>query len=147
MSKMFDMEVDAVSYDEKNSWVFLVTAVLGYAAYLILLAVFGPGAYVPLLLSTLGAAIAINIVASIVIRIANGQDRDKRDQRDREVYAFGERMGGSFVVIGGVAALVLALFEAPWFWIANAVYLAFVLSAVVGSAARLVAYRRGMPAW
>jgi hypothetical protein len=51
------------------------------------------------------------------------------------------------VVLGAVAALALALFQAPWFWIANAVYLAFVLSAVVGASARLVAYRRGMPSW
>lgn len=136
-----------MTYDEKNSWVFLVTAVIGYATYLVLLAVFGPGAYVPLLLSTVGGAIAVNIVASIVISTTNGRDRDKRDQRDREVYAFGERVGGAFVVIGAVGALVLALFEAPWFWIANAVYLAFVLSAVAGASARLVAYRRGMPAW
>ncbi|WP_314146129.1 hypothetical protein [uncultured Leifsonia sp.] len=137
----------AVSYDEKNSWVFLVTAAVGYATYLVLLAVFGAGAYVPLLLSTIGGAIAVNIVASIVISVTNGRDRDKRDQRDREVHAFGERIGGSFVVLGALAALVLALFQAPWFWIANAVYLAFALSAVVGASARLAAYRRGMPSW
>ena len=136
-----------MSYDEKNSWVFLVTAVLGYGTYLVLLAVFGPGAYVPLLLSTVGGAIAVNILASIAISITNGRDRDKRDQRDREVFAFGERIGGAFVVLGAVAALVLAMVQAPWFWIANAVYLAFVLSAVVGASARLVAYRRGMPSW
>jgi branched-subunit amino acid ABC-type transport system permease component len=141
------MKGSAVTYDEKNSWVFLLTAVVGYATYLILLAVFGAGAYVPLLLSTVGGAIAVNIVASIAISATNGRDRGKRDQRDREVHAFGERIGGSFVVLGAVAALVLALFEAPWFWIANAVYLAFALSAIVGASARLAAYRRGMPAW
>jgi hypothetical protein len=42
-----------------------------------------------------------------------------------------------------VAALVLAMAEADHFWIANAVYLAFVLSALLGSAAKIVAYRRG----
>jgi len=47
-------------------------------------------------------------------------------------------------VLGGLAALVLALVEAPHFWIANAVYLAFVLSAVLGSLARLGAYHRGL---
>ncbi|MDN4616290.1 hypothetical protein P5G50_17720 [Leifsonia sp. F6_8S_P_1B] len=136
-----------MSYDEKNSWVFLVTAVIGYATYLILLAVLGPGAYVPLLLWTVGGAIVVNILASIVVSATNPKDADKRDQRDREVKAFGERIGQAFVVIGAVAALVLAMFETPWFWIANAVYLAFVLSAVVGSIATLVAYRKGMPAW
>lgn len=136
-----------MSFDEKNSWVFLVTAVIGYATYLILLAAHGAESYVPLLLWTVGGAIVINIAASIVLGITNPKDADKRDQRDREVHAFGERIGGAFVVLGAVAALVLSLLEAPWFWIANAIYLAFVLSAVVGSIARLVAYRRGMPAW
>jgi hypothetical protein len=136
-----------MSYDEKNSWVFLVTAVLGYSTYWVLLAALGAGAYVPVLLSTVGGAIVLNILASIVISTANRLEADKRDQRDRDVKAFGDRVGQAFVIIGAVAALVLALFEAPWFWIANAVYLAFVLSAVVGSIARLVGYRKGLPAW
>ncbi|MGN6761291.1 MAG: hypothetical protein ACTHJI_08210 [Leifsonia sp.] len=136
-----------MSYDEKNSWVFLVTAVLGYSTYWVLLAALGTGAYVPVLLSTVGGAIVVNILASIVISTANRLEADKRDQRDRDVKAFGDRVGQAFVIIGAVAALILALFEAPWFWIANAVYLAFVLSAVVGSIARLVGYRKGLPAW
>jgi membrane glycosyltransferase len=136
-----------VTYDEKKTWVFLVTAVLGYAVYLILLATLGPGSYVPALLATVGGAILVNIVVNIGIGVANRREAGRRDQRDREVYAFGERVGNAFVVIGAVAALILALVEAPWFWIANAVYLAFVLSAIVSALARLAAYRRGMPAW
>lgn len=136
-----------MSYDEKNSWVYLVTAVVAYAVYVILLAALGPGSYVPLLLWSVGGAIVVNILASIVVSATNPKEADKRDQRDREVKAFGERVGHAFVVIGAVGALVLALFEAPWFWIANAVYLAFVLSAVIGAIATLVAYRKGMPAW
>ena len=136
-----------MSFDEKNAWAYLVVAVLGYTTYLILLAALGPGAYVPLLLWTVGGSIAANILARIGISIGNPREADKRDQRDREIKVFGERVGQAFVVIGALAALVLALFQAPWFWIANAVYAAFVLSAVVGSIATLVAYRKGLPAW
>lgn len=137
----------SVSFDEKVAWAYLVVAVLGYAVYLILLGVDGPGAYVPLLIGTVVGSIVANILARIGISIANPREADKRDQRDREIKVFGERVGQAFVIIGALAALVLALFEAPWFWIANAVYLAFVLSAVVGSIAALVAYRTGLPAW
>jgi hypothetical protein len=137
----------SVSFDEKVAWAYLVVAVLGYAVYLILLGVNGPGAYVPLLIGTVVGSIVANILARIGISISNPREADKRDQRDREIKVFGERVGQAFVVIGALAALVLALFEAPWFWIANAVYLAFVLSAVVGSIATLVAYRKGLPAW
>jgi hypothetical protein len=38
----------------------------------------------------------------------------------------------------------LALAKVDYFWIANVIYLGFVLWAVVGSAIKLVAYRRGL---
>ena len=136
-----------MSFDQKNSWVYLVTAVAGYTTYLILLAVLGPASYAPLLLWTVGGAIAVNILASIVISTTNPREARRRDARDREVKAFGDRVGQAFVIIGAVVALVLALFEAPWFWIANAIYAGFVLSAVVGSLATLIGYRKGVPAW
>lgn len=41
-------------------------------------------------------------------------------------------VGQSFVVIGGVAALLMAMAEWEHFWIANVIYLAFVLSAILG---------------
>lgn len=136
-----------MSFDEKNAWVFMSTAVLGYATYLVLLAALGPEPYAALLLWTIGGAIGVNILAHIGISIAAPREARERDQRDREVKAFGDRVGQAFLVLGAVAALLLALTEAPWFWIANAVYIGFVLSAVVGSAASLVAYRTGLPSW
>jgi hypothetical protein len=45
--------------------------------------------------------------------------------------------------IGMVGPFVLALVEADHFWIANAMYLVFVLQAVAGTVMKLVAYRRG----
>jgi hypothetical protein len=38
---------------------------------------------------------------------------------------------------------------ADWspFWIANVIYLGFVLSAVVGGVAKVVVYRAGVPQW
>ena len=51
--------------------------------------------------------------------------------RDKEIDRLGERVGSSFVVIGGLGALVLAMLDVDCFWIANAMYLAFVLSARV----------------
>lgn len=136
-----------MSFDEKNAWVFLVTAVLGYATYLVLLAALGSEQYGPILVWTVAGAIVANILARIVLSAARPSESRERDQRDREVKAFGDRVGQAFVVLGAVAALLLALVEADWFWIANAVYLGFVLSAVIGSVASLVAYRKGLPAW
>jgi len=138
---------------EKRAWIRLGTAIAAYATYLALILIRDDGvrlaevSYVPALLWTIGGAIVASIVLDILVSIASPRETGRADQRDREIARFGDTVGQSFVVIGGVAALLMALLELPYFWIANAVYLAFVLSAVLGGIARLVAYRRGLPQW
>lgn len=142
-----------MSYDEKNTWVFGFIAITGYAVYLVLLfssAAGGPlveAPYVGPMAGTIVGAIVVGIIGGIVLGIANPKDAGKSDQRDKQVYRFGEQVGSSFVVIGGVGALILCFVEAPYFWIANLLYLCFVLSGVLSVIARLVAYRRGLHAW
>jgi hypothetical protein len=53
----------------------------------------------------------------------------------------------TLVVLGGVPAMFMAALRLDQFWIANAICLAFTLSAVLGSAARIVGYRRGFQTW
>jgi MFS family permease len=96
---------------------------------------------------TIAGGIAAGILGGIVLGIASPRQAGQRDERDREIGRFGERVGGGFVVIGGVVALVLALLSAEHFWIANVLYLCFVLSAVVQVIAKVVAYRRGLREW
>ena len=138
---------------EKRAWIRLGTAIAAYATYLVLILIRDDGMplaevpYVTALLWTIGGAIVVSIVLDILVSILSPRDAGQADQRDREIGRFGDTVGQSFVVIGGVAALLMALLQLPYFWIANAVYLAFVLSAVLGGIARLVAYRRGLPQW
>ncbi|MDY7527134.1 MULTISPECIES: hypothetical protein [Cryobacterium] len=138
---------------EKRAWIRLGTAIAAYATYLGFILIREDGIplpevpYVPALLWTIGGAIVVSIVLDILVSILSPRDAGQADQRDREIARFGDTVGQSFVVIGGVAALLMALLQLPYFWIANAVYLAFVLSAVLGGIARLVAYRRGLPQW
>ncbi|NKX55772.1 hypothetical protein [Arthrobacter mobilis] len=139
--------------EERSAWIMLLATVGAYAAYLV--AVLGQAGglplaevpYVPAMLFSIGGAIAASIVLNILAAVALRDGAGRKDQRDREIYRFGEYAGQSFLVLGGVAALVMAMAELPHFWIANAVYLAFVLSAVLASIAKLTAYRRGLPAW
>ncbi|MEI5008672.1 hypothetical protein RB196_16385 [Streptomyces sp. PmtA] len=93
------------------------------------------------------AAIAVTIALRIAIAPASPGEAGPKDERDRSITRFGEPTGQSFVVLGGVVALVLAMAEVDHFWIANTVYLAFVLSAVLGSVARISAYRWGFQPW
>ena len=71
-----------------------------------------------------------------------------KDQRDREINRLGDHIAQSFLIIGAVTALCFAMIDVAMidvalFWIANAIYLGFVLSAILGSIAKIIAYRRG----
>lgn len=137
-----------MSYEEKSAWVMGVLAVVALAVYAAI--TLGQAAdmpltetpYVPTMLWTIGGS----IIASIVIHIGVGMTsrNRKKDQRDREFYRFGETVGHGFLVAGALAALVMALLEWDYFWIANVLFLAFILSAIVAAIAKIVAYRRGI---
>ncbi|HEY0497929.1 MAG TPA: hypothetical protein VGD48_19460 [Kutzneria sp.] len=139
-----------MAYEEKRAWTMLVVSAIGYAVYAaIVLSRSGPLAQVPYVATLLwitAASIVTTIVLNIAVSVRDPKD-SRRDQRDREIGQFGDRVGQSFVVVGGVLAMFLAMFRLDHFWIANAIYLAFTLSAVLGSVARIVGYRRGFQAW
>lgn len=143
-----------MSYEEKGTWVYLAVSIAGYGVYLsLLLPQLASGVavedvdYVAPMLWTIGGAIVAAIVGRILVEIVFPSESTKGDVRDREIDRLGTRVGGSFVVIGALGALVFSMLEVHWFWIANVVYLCFVLSALLESITRLVAYRRGVPTW
>ncbi|WP_327327787.1 hypothetical protein OG735_38585 [Streptomyces sp. NBC_01210] len=140
-------------FEEKSAWAMGVLAVSTYVGYLVVIlgrtgdTPLVEVSYVATLLWALGISIAASIVLHMLMAMFSPKDTRKKDQRDREINRFGEHIGQSFVVIGGVAALGMSMAELDYFWIANAVYLAFVLSAILGSTAKIVAYRRGFQPW
>lgn len=135
--------------EEKSAWIMAVVAIAAYTTYVIwVLNSTGGGAltdapYVVPMLGTIGGSIVLSILLHIFFAPRIG----KKDQRDREIYRFGEYTGYAFVTIGALGALVLTMFEVDYFWIANAIYLGFVLSAIIGSLAKIAAYREGLPRW
>jgi hypothetical protein len=143
-----------MSYEEKGTWVYLVIAVIGYAVYLFLVLpdlLTGMPTdeidYVPAVLWTIGGAIVGAIVLRILVEMFFPSGDTRGDVRDKEIDRLGERVGNAFLVIGALGALVLALFEAGYFWIANVIYLGFVLSAILSSITKVIVYRKGVPTW
>ncbi|MFN8148457.1 MAG: hypothetical protein U0R76_13465 [Candidatus Nanopelagicales bacterium] len=137
-----------MTLQERRSWTYIVTSVLAYAGYLwwILAHAADPitaTAYQKPLLVSIGAAIVVNIVAEIVMSTARPVER-KFDVRDKEIQQIGDFTGSSLVVIGAIGGLLLALGEKDFFWISNAIYLGFVLSAILGSMTKIALYRAGM---
>lgn len=138
-----------MSYEEKGQWVYLAATTIGYGVYLVL--VLGRAGttplpevdYVPILLWTIGIAIAASILGRIAIEIIWRSDSSSEDVRDRDIGRFGEYRAGLVLGIGMVVPFILALVEADHFWIANAMYLVFTAQAIVGAVVKLIAYRRG----
>ncbi|WP_405088236.1 hypothetical protein [Microbispora sp. NBC_01389] len=138
---------------EKRAWIRLVVAVLAYTAYVVAVLRRADGGplpdvpYTAALLWSVGGAIAATIAAEIGMAIVNPRASRVQDARDREIGRFGDHVGQAFVVIGAVAAMLMAMAGWDRFWIANVVYLCFVLSAVLAGIAKVVAYRRSLPEW
>jgi drug/metabolite transporter (DMT)-like permease len=142
-----------MTHEEKRAWIRLVAAVLGYAAYAAIVVSRTDGRplvttpYASTLLWTIGAAVVASIAAEIVMAAGNPGASRVSDERDRDIDRLGERIGQWFVVGGAVAAMLLAMAGRDHFWIANVIYLGFVLSAVLGGITKVVAYRRSLPRW
>ena len=141
-----------MSLEERNAWMMLVVAIGGLVVYLALVISAADGGplvdvrYQPLMLWVIGVSIAIGIVGAIIngIRVNLAGERET-DERDREIARFSKNVGQAFLVIGGLAALLMAMAEWDWFWIANTLYLGFALSGVLEGTTKVVSYRRGLP--
>ena len=134
--------------EEKSAWIMLLLAVAAGTTYVIWVLNEAAGAPLteapymwPMIWTIVGS-----VVASIVLHIFFAPQMGKKDQREREIHRFGEYTGYAFITIGALAAMAMAMFEFDYFWIANAVYLCFILSAIIGGVAKITAYRSGMPA-
>jgi len=142
-----------VALEEKRAWMAALVTACAYVTYLVIIlsragdVPLAEMPYVAALLWTVGAAIAVTIVLSIAAELATPRDSRRKDERDREIERFGEYLGHSFAAIGGVSTLVMAMAEVDHFWIANTIYLAFALSSLLASVAKIFAYRRGFQSW
>jgi predicted permease len=138
-----------MSFEEKSSWIYLVVALVVPAIYFA--NILGKAqdtpvtqiAYVRSMITAIVIAIVASIVAHIVVAIASPKDSDKRDERDKNINLRGEYVGGIVLAIGAVGVLGLTMAELDHFWIANALYAAFILQGLTTATVKIVAYRRG----
>ena len=133
----------------RGTWVYLVRSAGAYLVYLAIVlgrVVSTPVehvSYVAVLLWTTCASILASTVGRTLVQTVAPGDR-RSDVRDKEIYRFGEYASRWFVVAGAAAGFAMALARWDYFWIANVIYLGFVLWAVAGSAVKLAAYQRGL---
>ncbi len=149
-----------MSFEEKLTWVnALVTGVVSAVYFTTVLGQVGevPVGEIPyqgLLLVAVGASVVMTIIGVIILAIissiaaeirqeGSGSDIDRKDERDVTINRRGDIVGYYVLSAAVVGALGLAMLEFEHFWIANAIYASFVLGALVSSAVKIVAYRRG----
>jgi hypothetical protein len=139
-----------MSYEEKGTWVYLVTSAGAYLVYLaivvgrVLHTPVAQVAYASVLLWTTVASIVASVAGRTLVETARRSESRRADVRDRDISRFGEYVSRWFVIFGAAGAFFMAIAKVDYFWIANVIYLGFVLWAVVGSVVKLVAYRRGL---
>ena len=142
-----------MAHQEKRAWIMLVVAVVAYAAYVVVVLTRAQGApitevaYAAVLIASIVLAIAANIVLDIATSLGTPRSEYKADARDKEIARIGDLTGQSFLVVGALVGMGLAMIDADSFWIANVIYLGFVLSAVLGSATKIAGYRGGFQTW
>ena len=140
-----------MSTEEKGAWIAGVVAVGMLGTYLS--TIFAQG--VPLIESEYAWPMVWTIVGSVVATVILHtlaaafwpRDAGKKDTRDKQIARFGNHIGNGFLIAGALSAMVMAILEWDFFWIANVIFVGFVLSAVLASVVKLVAYRGGFQRW
>lgn len=100
------------------------------------------GAILTAIVTAIGAAVTAEITGEGSIEDSVG-DIGRSDERDKDIHRRGELIGYYVSSAGVVGVMALAMLRYDQFWIANALYLSFVIGALVAAVAKLVAYRRG----
>lgn len=96
-----------------------------------------------LVIATIPLAI-LAAVSHIVLALFNPREANAFDERDRQVTLRGEQVGGYVLATGVFFGIVLAMVEAPYFFVANTLLLAWVLAQVSEYLVSAVLYQRGI---
>ena len=137
-----------MSFEEKNIWVYLGLAVVIPVVYFatilsqVMTTPVGDIDYIIPMIGAIALAIVIAIVGSIAVSIASGSYL--KDERDKQISRRGDAVGLSVLGTLAIVPLAFAMLEIAPFWIANSIYFAEVVAAIVASAVKLAAYRQGL---
>ena len=150
-----------MSFEEKVTWVSGVVTVVVAGLYAWIVGgrlgqePVSEIAYVRPLLVAVGGMIVLTIVGTIAMAIGttiaaeiagddSADDIDRADERDASIDARGDRVAYYVSSAFMIGVLALAMLEVEHFWIANAMFAAFVAAGLAAVGVKLVAYRRGL---
>lgn len=141
-----------MSYAERNTWVQLLGTVLAVTCYVVLVAGMWQGQppagpdWIWAMVWSIGGGLTLTIIGSITWNLAAGVKRGPEtsmDERDTHIAHIAERTGNGFLVIAGIAAIVLCATSAAHFWIGQVIFAGFAVSSFVSSLTAAILYRVG----
>ncbi len=141
---------------ERMNWSYATVVLVTFVAYAVLIALRAQNApveevayVVPLVLS-IGVSIVATVVGTIVSTVVgavrdpeSAHELERSDERDEQIEHRGELVGYKTLSVFLMVPFGLTMAELPHFWIANAIYLSFSAAALISTAVKLIAYRRG----
>lgn len=138
-----------MSFEEKGAWLAAVIGPVAALVYLIIIVgraqdtPIAEVAWVWPMVWTIGSIVGAMILGYVVLAAVWPKEADKKDERDKEINRFGEHVGQTFFGLGAGAALILSMVQVDSFWIGNTLFFGCAISTLIGSVAKIVAYRRG----
>jgi len=139
-----------MTFEERSTWVGAIVAIGGFVGYLSALLARAGGSDIStvpfadlILIYGIGIPIVVTIIVVIVVTAIWHRDSQAKDQRDKAIDRHGEYVAGILLAALMIVPFGLALADFGTFWIAHAMYVAFLLSALTGAIVKIVAYRRG----
>lgn len=138
------------SFEERNQWIGAgigLAAIFTYVAIIMVRAQDVPLVDVSWELPMLATVLAGGAVYAVVYFATRARFTagTPRDSRDTEIDRFGEVTGKGLVSIAVIVAIVLLARDIDPFWVAHTLFFGSYLSSLVGTLARIGAYREGIP--
>jgi uncharacterized ion transporter superfamily protein YfcC len=146
-----DEEWASMSRDEAENWIFALVSLVSTITYLAILIPRSIGtavtdvAFVAPLAWTAAIGAAVGFGAAAVLRAAWPKQGRVRDERDKEIVLIGQYVGSGMVTIGAMAALVLSCLEVDRYWVANSLFVGFLLGGLFTALTKVGAYHGEYP--
>jgi hypothetical protein len=99
----------------------------------------------PILWATVAGILTAIISSTLIAGIKHVDFKNQiKDERDKRINSLSEYYTMGFYVFGGLIAMLFAIYELDYFWIALVLFLSFASASLVASIAKLFMYRFGI---
>ena len=140
-----------MTYTEQSTWwtlILIPLAAVVYFAVVVPQLAHTPASevswQVPMIIAIAAAIVGVmvgTIGGVVVSAVRRREAEDESDVREQQIERHGDRLSARIASTGAAGILVLAMLGVDQFWIGNAIFALGVVGSIIGSLAKLGAYR------